>query len=195
MIAKVLHDLCFSLNQSLKLAWWSVWWNIQKCNKTFRCSNFSCLVSINWPCNVTRCWLGGFDMIFVTLLLKSNIHYVLPQGQPLPQKNSGCTYGGRSWRKNEFCAVPIYVVHYGHIDHKLILLSDEPCFLSQYMHELFRGKSFSNLICEELLLDDVIGVWPFMSATSIIAPICFLSHTDMLRMIWSHVLKKYSIMM
>jgi len=24
--------------------------------------------------------------------------------------------------------VPIYVVHYGHIDPKLILLSDEPCF-------------------------------------------------------------------
>ena len=63
-------------------------------------------------------------------------------------------------------------------------------FLSQYMHELFRGKNFSNLICEELLHDVVIGVWSSMSATSIIAPIRFLSHTDMLHMIWSHVLKK-----
>ena len=36
-IAKVLRDLCFDLNQSLKLALWPVWWNIKKCNKTFRC--------------------------------------------------------------------------------------------------------------------------------------------------------------
>jgi len=68
-------------------------------------------------------------------------------------------------------------------------------FLSQYMHELFRGKSFSKLICEELLHDVVTGVWCAMSATGIIVPIRFLSHTDMIHMIWSHVLKKYSIMM
>jgi hypothetical protein len=58
-------------------------------------------------------------------------------------------------------------------------------FLSQCIHELFRGKSFPILICEELLHDVVIGVWCAMSATSVIVPIHFLSHTGMLHTFWT----------
>jgi len=49
------------------------------------------VVSINFSCNITRCRFGDFDVIFITMFLKSNINYIL-RVRPFPEENSGCIY-------------------------------------------------------------------------------------------------------
>ena len=41
-------------------------------------------VSYDFPCNLTRYWLGDFDMVFITQFLKSNANVMYPQGHPPP---------------------------------------------------------------------------------------------------------------
>jgi hypothetical protein len=47
---------------------------------------FAFSVSFNFSCNLTRCQFGDFDMIFITLFLKSNINYIYSlRVSPTPQ--------------------------------------------------------------------------------------------------------------
>jgi hypothetical protein len=73
MISKVLRDIRFSLTEPLNSAGdyyigTVIWPYIRKIYKYV--DIFSILVSFNFPCNLTRCGLGGFRMIFITLFLK-----------------------------------------------------------------------------------------------------------------------------
>jgi hypothetical protein len=45
---------------------------------------FSFSVSLSFSCNLIGCQFGDFDVIFMTLFLKSNINCIQPQGQPPP---------------------------------------------------------------------------------------------------------------
>ena len=98
------------------------------------------------------------------------------------------------WSKSGSCSVPLCGALWQH-GPQTYSVEWWTLFLSQYRHEPLRGKNFPILICKVLLHDVVIGVWCAISATNVIVPICFLSHTDIFRMFCSHFLNTYSIMM
>ena len=57
------------------------------------CIFFCFSVSFNFFCNMTRCRFGDFDVIFITVFLKSNINYIYSLSvRPLLKENSGCIY-------------------------------------------------------------------------------------------------------
>jgi hypothetical protein len=49
--------------------------------------------SFNFPCDLTTCRLGDFDVVFMTQFLRSNTNNVWPQGPPPPKKKkSVCAF-------------------------------------------------------------------------------------------------------
>jgi hypothetical protein len=50
-----------------EIGWWLVHWNAEKCKYNLQIRRlFSYSVNFNFPCNLTWCRLGDFDMICVT---------------------------------------------------------------------------------------------------------------------------------
>ena len=92
MISKVLLDLPFSLNQPPKSAdgYTGILKYIIKTKEHVDFFKFS--VRFNFPCNITICWLGHFDMIFVIWFLKPNINYIKLQDQQTLKVNFRCAY-------------------------------------------------------------------------------------------------------
>jgi len=127
---------------------------------------------------------------FQNIVFKIKDTLCIPSRSATPKEK----FGMHLWTKSGSCSVPLCGALW---QNRTQTYSVEwwTLFLSQYTHELFRGKSFSILICKLLLHNVVIGVWSAVSATSIIVPTHLLNHTAMLHMFWSHVLNTYSIMM
>jgi hypothetical protein len=94
MIAKVLPYICFSLNQPPKSAddwYFGIWKNIIK---TCEYVGIFCFpVSFVFPCNLTRCLVGDFDMIFITVFKVQHKLYIASRSRlggpppPPPRKN------------------------------------------------------------------------------------------------------------
>ena len=50
-------------------------------------------IIFSFPCNLTRCKLGDFDIIFIIIVLKSNIIYIrVSSPLLLRKKNPRCNY-------------------------------------------------------------------------------------------------------
>jgi hypothetical protein len=85
MISKVLRNLRFSLNQPLKSVVDKYFGILKNVIKTCECVDFL-FFKLKFPCNLTRCRLGDFYLVFITFYLKSNIIYIQPLGPP-PKRN------------------------------------------------------------------------------------------------------------
>jgi hypothetical protein len=80
-IYQVSMSFTFRPKSDTEIGWWLVHLNIEKYNKNWgTCRYFFYLP--NFSCNLTIHRLGYFDMVFITHVLKSNINYMWPQGQP-----------------------------------------------------------------------------------------------------------------
>jgi hypothetical protein len=67
-----------------EITWWLLHWNTEKCNKNlWMCRIFS--VGLNFSHNLTRHLLRDFDMIFITVFIKSNINHIA-SWSPTPRK-------------------------------------------------------------------------------------------------------------